>query len=159
MPKRCLQLLISSIACNDRETVVKCGGRYDQVRLRKRNASLAAFLDKKAPPEHHVLGNVKDALLEHRADFVRQPLFEFGSLNGVFDHLYAVSDLGKRYGAHEQLVQRLRRDERDDARFGAGPAELGNNVGIEQPTAHRLTSRTSMLERRGAISRSRCGDA
>src|SRR3970282_981589 len=96
--------------------MVKSGCGNDQVGLREGVVRPCGFLDKEAPLEHHVLGNGKDPLSEHRAYLVVQPGTEVGTANGIADHFNAVSDFSERHRADEQLVQRLGRNEPNNPR-------------------------------------------
>lgn len=46
-------------------------------------------------------------------------------------------------GADEQPIKGLRRNERHHLGFGFRPAQFGQDIGIEQPTRHNVTSRTT----------------
>ena len=54
----------------------------------------------------------------------------------------------------DRVIERLRGDKRDDLGLGFRAAQLGHNVGVEQPTRHRVTLRTGNGVRRRARSMS-----
>ena len=84
--------------------------------------ALRPVLDEQAPLEHHILGNLEQALGEHRAQLVRQPVIELGAADRIADRFDAVTDLGEFHLADEQLLQRLSGDKRAHPRIGVRPA-------------------------------------
>ena len=61
---------------------MKRGRGDDQIGLRKRMTDLAAVFDEKPPLEHDILAHREDALFEHRAHFVREPIIQFRAAAG-----------------------------------------------------------------------------
>src|SRR5579883_453886 len=120
---------------------------------------LAPLFDQKPPLEHHVFRDLQDALLERRPNFMRQPVVQLRALSRVGDELNAEPDFGKGDRADKEVIEWLSRDERHDFGLGSRATQLGENVGVEQPTRHRLTSRTGIRARLGSMSMSRWGDA
>src|SRR5665213_3024656 len=57
------------------------------------------------------------------------------------------------------MLQRLAGDEGEHLRFWPGTAQFAEDVGVEQPTRHKETSRTGIGVRLGSRSISRCGEA
>src|SRR5215831_18086290 len=120
---------------------------------------LASFRDEQSPFEHDDFGHREDALPEHGPHLVGQPVVEFRAARGVGDALNAEADFRKRDRADEKQVERLGRNEVHDLGFRFWTTQLGENICIEQPACHSLTSRTGSRSRLGAISMSRYGDA
>ena len=139
--------------------MVKTGCGNDQVGLRKGMSGLATILNEKSPLEHDILGKGKNALIEHRPYLVGQPVIEFGTPDGIADHLDAISNFSESHRADEQRLEWLGRNERHNPRFWAWPTQFRDDVGVEKPAVHSLTLRTGMTERRGSILMSRCGEA
>ena len=57
----------------------------DQIRLREGMTDLATIFDQKPPLEHHILGDIEHAILEHWAHFMRKPIVQLGAAVGVID--------------------------------------------------------------------------
>ena len=72
--------VFGSVARDDRETMMLAGRGDDEIGLREGVPALAPLLDHESPLEHDVFGDREDALLEHRTDFVREPVQEFRRL-------------------------------------------------------------------------------
>ena len=77
-------------------------------------AGLASIFDEKSPLEHDIFGYGKDALIEHWAHLMRQPVMEFSTAVRVPDSLDAEADLGKGHHTDKKLLQWLASDERQD---------------------------------------------
>ena len=105
----------------------------NEIGLREGMSRLAAFLDQQPPFEHYVFGDRQDALLEHRAHFMRQPIGEFGALVGVGDELDTETNLGEGHGADVETVERMGGDEGEHFRFRPRAAQFGENIRVEQP--------------------------
>ncbi len=131
----------------------RCGD--DEVGLRIGMARLAAVRDEEPPLEHDIFGHREGALLEHWAYLVRKPVIQLRAAGGVANAFDAEADFRKGDGADEEPVERLGRNEGDDFGFGLWATQLGENIRIEQPTRHNLTSRTGSRSRLGSISMSR----
>ena len=108
--------------------------------------------------QHDVFGYRQHPLSEHRPNFVEQPIVQFGAPVEVCDALYSEPDFSKRDGAEIQKLQRLFFDEGNNFPLRSGPPQLRDDVGVEKPTRHRLTSRTRGRTRLGSISISGYGD-
>ena len=63
--------------------------------------------------------------------------------------LDAEADFGKGDRADVEQLERLRPDEGDDLGLRPGAAQLGEDVGVEQPARHNETSRTGIGSRSG----------
>ena len=100
------------------------------------------------PPDEH-------PLIEHWPHLVDQPVVQFGAANSVTHGLDTEANFGERDGADEQVFKTLAGDEVAHTRIRARPAQLGNDVGVQQPAAHSLTARTGIALRAGSISMSR----
>src|SRR5258708_1483563 len=48
----------------------------DEIRLRVSVSGFASFLDEQTPLEHDVFSHLKNALLKHGSDFVREPIVQ-----------------------------------------------------------------------------------
>lgn len=81
-------------------------------------ARFAAILDQDPPPEHDVLGDGENPLLEGRSYRMREPIVQFGSSARIGDELDAEADFRKGYDAGVKQIEWLRSDERDHLRFG-----------------------------------------
>ena len=100
------------------------------------------------PLEHHVLGHMEDAVLEHWPHPVREPIVQLDALSGIVKAFDAEANFCERDDAHIEALDRLARDEGDDPAIRLRPAKLGEHVRIEQPVGHgNGTSRTGMGER------------
>ncbi len=84
---------------------------------------------------------------------------KLGAAGRAADALDAKPDFGERYRADVEKIERLRGDEGKDFSFRLGAAQLGQDVGIEQPARHKATLRTGIGVRLGSMSMSRCGEA
>ncbi len=129
--------------------------RDNQIGLREGMPRLAAFLDQQPPFEDNVFGDGQDALLEHGAHLVREPVIECGALAGVRNKFDAEADFGDGYGADIKLVERVRGNEGEHFGLWLRAAELGEDIRIEQPPRHRSTLRTGIGPRFGSMSMSR----
>jgi len=109
--------VVAHVAGYDGKTVVQCGCGDNQVGM----ADLAAVFDQQPPLEHDILAHREDALFEHRAHLVREPIIQFRAAGGVGDELDSESYFGERYGAHIEQVERLPADEFQHLAFGLGP--------------------------------------
>src|SRR3954454_15166951 len=67
---------------------------------------------------------------------------KIGAASSVAQLFNAVSDFRQRNFGNEQCRAGLNFDEIDDFGIRTWFAQFGNNISIEQPTPHRLTSRT-----------------
>ena len=119
----------------------------------------ATIFDQEPPPEHDVLGDGEDALLEHRPYLVREPIIEFGAPLGIRDEFDAETDFGEGHRTHIEKIERLCGDEGEDFTFWLGAAQFREDVGVEQPAGHKETSRTGISVRPGSMLISRCGEA
>ena len=80
----------------------------------------------------------EDPLLEHRPHLVREPVIQFGATAGVGDKLDAEADFRERHRADIEQIERLRGDEGDHFGLGFRTAQLGQDIGVEQPARHRV---------------------
>ena len=69
--------------------------------------------------------------------------------------LDAEADFRVGHDADKEVLKRLGGDKADDVRVRVEPPQLGENIGVEQPAGHSLTSRTGGRSRGGSISTSR----
>src|SRR5204863_3190462 len=84
---------------------------------------------------------------------------EVGPASSVAYLLNTKNNFRQRDVGDEKRLTRLGGDEADYSGIGFWLAELGNDVGIEQPAAHRLASRTlDLIVRRSNFTSAR-GDA
>src|SRR3954466_2976254 len=65
-----------------------------------------------------------------------------GAARGVAQRFDAVAYFPQRDFAHEQCRAGLHADKIDNSGIRSWFANLGNDVGVEQPTSHSLMSRT-----------------
>lgn len=70
-------------------------GRDHEVGLRERVAGLPSVLNEKPPSQHDVFSDVENSILEHGADFVREPFRHFGSPRDVGRDLDAKTNVGE----------------------------------------------------------------
>lgn len=131
------------------------GSGDDEIGLRERMSRFAPFFDQQAPFEHHVFTDRERSLCKHRPQFVGQPVGEFSAPMEVTQQLNAEPDLGERYRTDKQALKRLQGDEGHHVEFWFWPTKLGQDVGVEEPVRHSVTSRTGKGVRVGAISSSR----
>src|SRR5688572_16436945 len=66
--------VFGDVARDDREAMMLTSRSDDQIGLREGVPALAPLLDHEPPLEHDVFGDRERALLEHRADFVSEPV-------------------------------------------------------------------------------------
>ena len=136
-----------SIARNHRHAMMLGRSRDDQIGLRECMSRLAALIDQEAPLEHDVFRNCQRALFEHWPHFVRQPVIQIGSTRCVRQLFDAKAYFGERNNTDEEPFQRLRAYECRDFGFGLRSPKLGDDIGVEQPSCHRETSRTGGVVR------------
>src|SRR6202035_2523564 len=118
-----------------------------------------AVFDEEPPFEHDVLGDREHALLEHRPYPMREPVVEFGAATGVGNAFNAEANFSEGHRADMEQFERLGGYECENFAFRLGAAQLGENVGVEQPAGQNRTSRTGMAVRFGSRSISRYGEA
>ena len=116
---------------------------------------LCGVLDQEPPFEHHLLADREHALIEHRPHLVGEPVVQFGAARGVGEAFDSKADFSKTDRTDIEAIKRLRRDEGDDVPIRLRAAQLGENIGVEEPSGHRLMSRTGIGARFGSISTSR----
>jgi hypothetical protein len=153
--RRTGSFIIGRISRRDRQPVLKRGRRDDEIGLGKSVPCFATIFNQEPPLEHDVFRNRQNALVEHGSYLVRQPIAQLGALSRISDQFNAEPDFRERHRADEETIKRLRCDEGDDFRLGSGSPQLGENIRIDQPARHRVTSRTGMEVRAGSISMSR----
>ena len=90
---------------------------------------------------------------------MRHPLMQLRPPPKCGPQLNLELQISKRRSADLQKIKRLPRDECHNLRLRLRPTQLRQSVGIEQPTRHKLTSRTGSASRLGARSSSRAGEA
>ena len=108
-------------------------------------AALLTFDRHRFPADNHVLGDGEDPLGEERAQCSVKPQADVGAAARVFKLLDAEPDFAERDFRGEQLLAGLSGDELGHGRRRFRFTQLGNDVGVEEPTPHRLTSRTGDL--------------
>jgi hypothetical protein len=116
---------------------------------------LCGVLDQEPPFEHHLLADREHALIEHRPHLVGEPVVQFGAARGVGEAFDSKADLSETDRTDIEAIERLRCDEGDDVPIRLRAAQLGENIGVEEPSGHRLMSRTGIGARFGSISTSR----
>lgn len=94
-------------------------------------------------------------MLEHRPHPSVKPRRQFAAASGVIHHLDAEANLGERNGADVEVIKRLRLNKGHDLGLWPWPPQLRQDVGVEQPTRHNITSRTGVRSRGGSRSQSR----
>src|SRR5438034_3202008 len=153
--------VIASVARNDREAMMPAGRRDNQVGLGKGMACFAAFLHQQSPLKHDVFGNRQHTLLEHRTHFVGKPVVKRGAACNLGQQFDAEANLGQRHCTDVEQFERLRLDDRKHLRLWPRAPNFRQDVGIEQPSRHGVTSRTGTGSglRLASMSMSRCGDA
>ena len=97
---------IASITRNNRKSVMNGSCGDNQIWLRESMAALPAFLDQESPLEHDVFGDLENPMVEHRADFVCEPVIQLGAAIGFVNKLNAEANLCKSYRADVKLIQR-----------------------------------------------------
>jgi hypothetical protein len=100
---------------------MKTRSSNDEIRLRIRVSGFPSFLDEQTPLEHDVFSHLKNALLKHWSDFVREPIVQVTADVGVGHEFNAEADFGEGNAANEQPIERLRSDEGDDLAFRLRP--------------------------------------
>jgi len=71
--------VVPRFARHDGQSVLQGRCCDDQIRLRIGMTKSAAFLYEQTPFEHHIFADGQYTLFKHRADFVHQPVVEFGA--------------------------------------------------------------------------------
>ncbi len=104
--------------------MMKTRSSNDEIRLRVSVSGFPSFLDEQTPLEHDVFSHLKNALLKHGSDFVREPIVQLTADVGVRHEFNAEADFGEGNAANEQPIERLRSDEGDDLAFRLRPTEF-----------------------------------
>ena len=131
----------------------------DQIGLRESVPGFTPLLDHEPPPEHHVFRDLQHTLFEQRPYRVRQSVMRrraVGRIGGAFD---TGADFRERHRAHVKQIEWLASNESHHFWLRLRAAQLGQNIRIEKPARHKITSRTGMGARSGAMAISRWGEA
>ena len=81
-----------------------------------------------------------------------EPIIQLGPPIRFRDKLYAEAKLGEGYHADIELRERTVGDEGHNLPLRPGTAQLGQDIGIEQPRHQNAISRTGMRSRPGSRS-------
>jgi hypothetical protein len=111
--------------------MVKRGRCDDEIGLRESVASFAAVLDQQSPPEHDVLGDSEDTLLEHWPHLMREPIIKLSAAIGIRDEFNTEPDFGEGHSTQIEKVKWLTCNEGYDFAFWLGAAQFGEYVGVE----------------------------
>src|SRR5262249_34616308 len=87
-----------------------------------------------------------------------EPCVQLGPAGRIGHQFDAETDLGERDRADVEEIKWLVGDKCDDVAMWPPPAELREDVGVEQPGGHRSTSRAGIRNRSGSMLVDRCGD-
>lgn len=135
-----------------------CGRRNEEIRLTEGDAPFAASRHEAAPFQDHILVDWEHASLEPGPQFLIQPCLERRPLLRVGLSLDAEPNLGHRDLAEEQAVRYLHIRPRLHPGIGPGLAQFRRDVGVEQPSAQKSTSRTGLRTESPPNSRLANGD-
>ncbi len=102
--------VILGVAGHDGEVVVKAGRRDDEIGLGIGMPGLASVLHQQPPFQHDVFADRQDATVEHRSDFVGQPVLKFGAPIGVGYQLDSEANFRERDRTEIEKIERLRGD-------------------------------------------------
>ena len=94
-------------------------------------ARLAAVLDQEPPPEHDILGDDKNPLVEGRPYRVHEPIVQLGSSISVAAEFDAKADFGEGHHADLKQIEGLRSDECNRLRFRPSTSQLREDIGVE----------------------------
>jgi hypothetical protein len=151
-------LIATCITRDDRQAVMKSRGGDDEIWLREGVTHLAAIFQQQSPFERNVFGDRQNALLEHGPQSMREPFVQCSAAAGVTNGFDTEPYLCECDCAHVKQIERLPTHKGDDLWLRSGPAKLGQHVRVEQPTRHKLTSRTGRGARLGSMSSSCSGE-
>ena len=79
---------------------------------------------KSAQLEHDVFGDLENAVVEHRAHLVCEPVIQLGAAVWFVNKLDAEADLGESYRADVKLIKRAPGDKIYDSRFRLWAAQF-----------------------------------
>jgi len=130
------------VSRHDGQAVLGCRGGDEDIRVAEGVASFAPGLDHETPLKQDVLGDGQCSAVEQGSQPLVQPEVQLGPTFGIADQLDSESNLGEGHLADIQVAQRLRSDEPLNRGLGLLASKLRKDVGIEQPSSHRSTSRT-----------------
>lgn len=120
-------------------------GRGDkEIRLTESNRPFSASRDHAAPFQDDFLVHGQNPPGKPGPQPVGKPRLEFLAKYGVCLTLDPETNLGKGDAAEKEVIRRLRIGPRLHAPVGPGLAQLGPDVGIEQPSIHNSTARTGL---------------
>src|SRR5206468_850430 len=120
---------------------------------------LLSFDRHRFPANDDVFRDREDTPEKKRSQGAVEPEVNIRTTACVFELLDPETDFAECNFGGEKHLTRLRSDERSNSRIRARLAKLGNDVGIEKPTPHRLTSRTGDLTVSRSIVTSASGEA
>ena len=134
------------------------GRRDEEIRLTEGDIAFTASRHEPAPFQDHVLVDREHASLEPGPQFPIEPSLQRRPLLRVDPSLDAKPDFGQRDRAEEQAVRYLRTRPRLHSVVGPGLAQFRHDVGVEQPSAQKSTSRTGLRTESPPNSRLASGD-
>ena len=135
-----------------------CGCRNEEIRLTEGDVLLPASCHEAAPFQDHILVDRQHASMEPRPQLQIEPYLKCRPMLRVGFSLDAKPDLRKRDRAEEQSICCLRIRPRLHPVMRPGLAQFRNDVGVEQPTAQKSTSRTGLRTESPPNSRLASGD-
>jgi toxin ParE1/3/4 len=136
---------LAGIARDDGEVFQRGNGRNEQVWLPKGVAALLSFDRHRLPANDDVFGNREHAPKKKQSQGPVEPHVNVRATACVFKLFDPEPDFTKCDFGGKKHLTRLRGDELSNSRIWSRLAKLGNDVRIEKPTPHRLTSRTGDL--------------
>ena len=110
----------AAVACDKREAMLDGGGSNDQIGLREGVPDLAAFLNQQAPFQHDILGDRKNATVEHGPDDLVEPAVDSNPSSRLIDQLDSKSQFGKRHDADISSSSGLASRKASTLRLGLG---------------------------------------
>src|ERR1700726_953471 len=102
-------------------------------------ATLLALNSHGLPSDNHAFRNGESAAGKQRSQVSLQPQTKIGPASGIAQLLNAKCNFCKSDVGNKQRLAWLSRDEIGDFGIGFRFAQLGNDIGVEQPAPHRLT--------------------
>ena len=140
---RCLDKL-AHVAGHNHQVFQRRDGSDEQVGLPEGVTALLPFDHHCLPAHYHVLVHGENPTSKQGTHGAVEPV-KISAAPQVRQLLYAKSDLAACYLGREQELAGLRGNKLGDPRVWLRLAQFRQDVGVEQPTSHRSTSRTGDL--------------